>query len=82
MLSAYCVDFHRLILYPEPEKSRERVSAAFMKTEETSMETFSEIIRSSSNSTLPGGEMDAMKHVNNIVLRKRILDIQKSSPQG
>ena len=46
------------------------------------METFSEIIRSSSNSTLPGGEMDAMKHVNNIVLIKRILDIQKSSPQG
>ncbi len=28
------------------------------------------------------GEMDATKHVDNIVLRKRILDIQKSSPQG
>ena len=80
MLSAYCVDFHRLILYPEPAKSRERVSAAFMKTEETGMENllYPVVIEF----PVAWGEMDAMKHVNNIVLRKRILDIQKSSPQG
>lgn len=80
MLSAYCVDFHRLILYPEPAKSRERVSAAFMKTEETGMENllYPVVIEF----PVAWGEMDAMKRVNNIVLRKRILDIQESSPQG
>ena len=82
MLSAYCVDFHRLILYPEPAKSRERVSAAFMKTEETIMENLLRDYPVVVEFPVAWGEMDATKHVDNIVLRKRILDIQKSSPQG